>query len=77
MSPGYVQLRGIDQFVYALQTRVGESHNQLGTGLGVDTGLQHNIERQYFNRNRIGASYYYENRQRLRNAYLKYLEAVK
>ncbi|MCG9565848.1 YjbH domain-containing protein [Vibrio chagasii] len=77
MSPGYVQLRGIDQFVYALQTRVGESHNQLGTGLGVDTGLQHNIERQYFNRNRIGASYYHENRQRLRNAYLKYLESVK
>lgn len=77
MSPDYVQLRGIDQFVYALQTRVGKSHNQLGEGLGVDTGLQHNIERQYFNRNRIGASYYQENRQRLRNAYLKYLEAVK
>ena len=77
MSPDYVQLRGIDQFVYALQTRVGESHNNIGEGLGVDTGLQHNIERQYFNRNRIGASYYHENRQRLRNAYLKYLEAVK
>ncbi|MCZ8497620.1 hypothetical protein O9929_00890 [Vibrio lentus] len=39
MSPDYVQLRGIDQFVYALQTRVGESHNNLGEGLGVDTGF--------------------------------------
>lgn len=76
MSPGYVQLRGIDQFTYAVQTRVGESHNNLGTGLGADIGLQHNLSRQYNNRDRLSELYLQENEQRLRNAYLRYLDQV-
>jgi len=76
MSPGYVQLRGIDQFTYTLQTRVGETHNNLGTGLGADIGLQHNLSRQYNNRDRLSVLYLEQNEQRLRNAYLRYLHAV-
>lgn len=77
MSPGYVQLRGIDQFTYAVQTRVGKDHNNLGTGLGVDTGLQHNLSRQYYNRDRLSERYLEKNEQRLRNAYLRYVNEVK
>jgi hypothetical protein len=76
MSPGYVQLRGIDQFTYAVQTRVGETHNNIGTGLGADIGLQHNLSRQYYNRDRLSVLYLEQNEQRLRNAYLKYLNQV-
>ncbi|WP_245597677.1 YjbH domain-containing protein [Psychromonas aquimarina] len=76
MSPGYVQVRGIDQFTYAVQTRVGEEHNNLGTGLGADIGLQHNLSRQYNNRDRMSAVYFEENSQRLRNAYLRYIKQI-
>ncbi|WP_019617213.1 YjbH domain-containing protein [Psychromonas ossibalaenae] len=76
MSPGYVQVRGIDQFTYAVQTRVGEEHNNLGTGLGADIGLQHNLSRQYNNRDRMSVVYFEENSQRLRSAYLRYIKQV-
>jgi hypothetical protein len=76
MSPGYVQLRGIDQFTYAVQTRVGETHNNLGTGLGADIGMQHNLSRQYYNRDRLSVLYLEQNEQRLRNAYIKYINAI-
>lgn len=76
MTPGYVQLRGIDQFTYSVQTRVGETHNNLGTGLGIDMGLQHNLSRQYYNRDRLSTLYFEQNEQRLRNAYLRYINEV-
>lgn len=74
MKSGYVQLRGIDEFLYAMQTRVGDSHNNLNTGLGANINLQHNLARQYLNRNRLTPVYFEANIQRLRNAYLRYLE---
>ncbi|NAW59532.1 hypothetical protein CAG65_09155 [Vibrio sp. V39_P1S14PM300] len=76
MAPDYVQLRGIDQFTYAVQSRVGDSHNNLNTGLGNAVTFQHDISREYHNRGRSGKLYYAENTQRLRNAYLKYLDTT-
>jgi len=73
MKPGYVQLRGTDQFTYALQTRIGESHNNLNTGMGSSINLQHSLARQYYNDDRMSPGYFKENVYRLRNAYLKYL----
>jgi len=77
MSPGYVQLRGIDQFTLSAQTRVGEDSNFLNSGLGSDMNLQHSLSRQYNNRDRNSQNYFEVNKARLRNAYLKYLEEVK
>ncbi|WP_413700661.1 YjbH domain-containing protein [Psychromonas sp. KJ10-10] len=76
MSPGYVQVRGIDQFNYALQTRVGNTHNNLSSGLGNNLDLQHSLSRQYQNRERLSVLYLEQNEQRLRNAYLRYLDQV-
>lgn len=76
MKPNYVQVRGIDQFVYSLQTRVGESHNNLNTGLGATSDLQHNIVRQYESRGRLSPAYFKANMQRLRNAYIKYVKVT-
>lgn len=74
MKPRYVQLRGIDEFNLSAQTRIGETHNQLNTGLGTSLDFQHNLARQYYNRNRFTPSYFESNTMRLRNAYLRYLE---
>jgi hypothetical protein len=76
MKPGYVQVRGTDQFVYSLQTRVGENHNNINTGLGATSDLQHNITRQYENRGRLSPAYFEANIQRLRNAYIRYVKDV-
>ena len=76
MNPDYVQVRVIDQFVYSLQTRVGESHNNLNSGLGASSDLQHNIVRQYENLGRLSPAYFKANTQRLRNAYIKYVKVT-
>jgi len=73
MKPGYVQLRGTDQFTYALQTRIGKSHNNLNSGMGSSINLQHSLARQYYNDDRMSPKYFEANVARLRNAYLKYL----
>ena len=73
MKPGYVQLRGTEQFTYALQTRIGKSHNNLNTGMGASINLQHSLARQYYNDGRMSPGYFEANVFRLRNAYLKYL----
>ncbi|PHR90124.1 MAG: hypothetical protein COA76_00170 [Moritella sp.] len=73
MKPGYVQLRGTEQFTYGLQTRIGKSHNNLNTGMGSSINLQHSLARQYYNDDRMSPGYFEANVFRLRNAYLKYL----
>ncbi|WP_246616363.1 YjbH domain-containing protein [Thaumasiovibrio subtropicus] len=77
MKPGYVQVRGMDEFEYAIQTRIGDSHNNLNTGLGNRIRMQNRLERRYLNRNRMSPSYFEANIQRLRNAYLNYLNVRK
>ncbi len=74
MKPHYVQARGIDAFEYALRTRIGEEHNQINTSLGNSVNLQHSLSRQYLNRDRLSQDYFNANQDRLRNAYLKYLD---
>jgi hypothetical protein len=76
MSPGYVQVRGIDQYTYGIQTRVGDTHNNLSSGLGANFELQHSLSRQYNNRERLSVLYLEQNEQRLRNAYLRYINEV-
>ncbi|HIF9071215.1 TPA: YjbH domain-containing protein [Photobacterium damselae] len=77
MKPGYFQVRGIDQFTYSLQTRVGaDGHNNLNTGLGGSSDLQHNLAREYQGQNRLSTAYFNANIQHLRNAYIRYLTDI-
>lgn len=63
MKPGYLQVRGIDQFSYTIQTRVGNNANHINTGLGQSFKLQHSIERQYDNQGRMSVAYFNANVQ--------------
>lgn len=74
MKPGYIQLKGADEFDFSVQTRVGNSHNRINTGLGHSLDFQHNLSTQYYDRNRFTPNYFESNSLRLRNAYLRYLE---
>jgi hypothetical protein len=77
MKPRYVQIRGTDEFTFSAQTRVGEDANYLNPGLGSELSFQHSLSRQYNNRDRNSALYFEANTERLRNAYLNYLEQEK
>ncbi|WP_217534136.1 YjbH domain-containing protein [Vibrio metschnikovii] len=74
-SPGYIQPRGIDQFELSIQTRVGETHNNLNAGSGGTVPFQHNWLREYQNRGRFGEVYYQNQTTRLRNAYLRWIDS--
>ncbi|WP_417877447.1 YjbH domain-containing protein [Vibrio sp.] len=74
MKPGYLQVRGIDQYELTVQTRVNDSHNNINTGLGQSIELQHSLEREYLNRSRLTPAYFNTYQQRMRNAYLRLLE---
>ncbi|MGB2079431.1 MAG: YjbH domain-containing protein, partial [Vibrio sp.] len=76
MKPGLIQVKGTDQYTVGVQTRVGDSHNNLNNGLGGQIEFQHNLEREYLNRNRLSPSYYRANMMRLRHAYLRYLDTT-
>ncbi|WP_261817996.1 YjbH domain-containing protein [Vibrio gallicus] len=76
MKPDYLTVRGVSEWNFSVQTRVGESHNQLNTGLGKTANNYHNLDRQYFNRARLNPNYFESNPIRLRNAYLRYLDEV-
>ncbi|ANO34180.1 YjbH domain-containing protein [Vibrio breoganii] len=76
MKPDYLTVRGVSEWNFSVQTRVGESHNQLNTGLGKTANNYHNLDRQYFNRARLNPNYFENNPIRLRNAYLRYLDEV-
>ncbi len=75
MSPGYLQLRGSDQFKFSVQTRIDDSHNNLNNGNGLLVEFQHRLEREYFNRGRYGSAYFDSQTVRLRNAYLRWLDS--
>ena len=74
MKPGYLQVRGIDQYELTVQTRINDSHNNINTGLGQSLELQHSLEREYLNRSRLTPAYFNTYQQRMRNAYLRLLE---
>lgn len=66
------QIRGSEQFSYGVETLVGESHNQLTSGIAVTPSLAHNVDQVYFNRDRLSPAYVEANLSRMREAYQKY-----
>ncbi|OBT17044.1 hypothetical protein A9264_09600 [Vibrio sp. UCD-FRSSP16_10] len=76
MKPEYLTVRGVSEWNFNVQTRVGETHNQLNTGLGQTANNYHDLDTQYYDRARLSPNYFEHNPVRLRNAYLRYLDEV-
>ncbi len=74
MKPYIVQLRGNEEWSYAQETEI-VSHGQrnfVGTSSGIDPQLPYNLERVFYNRDRLEESYIRKHLLRLRDANLKY-----
>ncbi|ALO33653.1 hypothetical protein CMT41_02190 [Colwellia sp. MT41] len=65
----YFQVRGKPKWQYSVNTLVGKSHNNLTPGSGDSTQLFYNLDSTFYNNNRLGSEYIYENSNRLRQAY--------
>lgn len=73
MSPSVIQVRGNEAYDFNITTRVGNDYNYLAAGQGDELVMDNSMLRRYFNRGRYGQEYFEQNRQRIRNAYLRYL----
>ncbi len=73
MSPGAIQVRGNEAYDFNVTTRVGNDSNYLAAGQGDELVMDNSMLRRYFNRGRYGQEYFEQNRQRILNAYLRYL----
>ena len=74
MSPSVIQVRGNEAYDFNVTTRVGNDYNYLAAGQGDELVMDNSMLRRYFNRGRYGQEYFEQNRQRIRNAYLRYLD---
>ncbi|SEG70119.1 YjbH domain-containing protein [Vibrio hangzhouensis] len=72
MAPAPIQIRGIEQWTYGYRTMVNNSSNDLNGSLAATSDLQHNLDRGYYNRDRLSASYIDANVVRLKDAYMTY-----
>jgi hypothetical protein len=76
MKPGLLQVRGSDDWSYSQETKIvakGEA-NTVATSVGVNPRLPYNLERVFYNRDRLSESYIREHLLRLRDAYLAYVQ---
>lgn len=65
----YFQVRGKPKWQYSVNTLVGKSHNKLTPGSGDNTQQFYNLDSAFYNNDRLGSEYIYENANRLRQAY--------
>jgi hypothetical protein len=75
MKPYPVQLKGSDDWSYALETKIASSgeKNSVGTSIGVNPQPPFNLEHVFFNRDRLSEPYIRKHLLRIRDAYLTYL----
>jgi hypothetical protein len=74
MKPYPLQLKGSDEWSYFQETRLvkaGEK-NFVATSIGIEPRLAYNLERVFFNRDRLSEPYIRKHLLRLRDAYLTY-----
>lgn len=48
-----VQVKGIEQWTYMLETKLGDTDNNITLGYGTEPILYHNLDQAYFNRDRM------------------------
>lgn len=74
MKPYLVQLRGSDEWSYAQETEIARQgeQNVAGVEIGVDPKPPFNLERVFYNRDRLTPAYIRKHLLRLRDACLRY-----
>ncbi len=77
MKPGYVQLKGSEHWRYSVLTRVNNSVNTLNEGLADEPMPAHNLQRSYYNNDRLGESYIGMHRKRMKEAFINYVPMLK
>jgi hypothetical protein len=72
MALAPIQIRGIEQWTYGYRTMVNNPSNDLNGSLAATSDLQNSLDRNYYNRDRLSASYINANLVRLQDAYQQY-----
>jgi hypothetical protein len=65
----YVQFRGIPKWNYTVNTLVGANANVLTPGTGDPARMFYNLDNFYYNLDRLGKEYIYNNANRLKQAF--------
>ncbi|WP_022942546.1 YjbH domain-containing protein [Psychromonas hadalis] len=68
------QVKTLEQWAFGYRSRINHHANYIGGNRSSKTNLQYNIEQQYYNRDRLSATYIHSHAQRLRESYLKYIK---
>jgi hypothetical protein len=74
MKPSIVQVKGSNEWSYVQETKIvtpGNANN-VNTSIGMDPQMGYNLERVYYNRDRLSEEYIRMHLPRLRDAYLTY-----
>lgn len=61
MRPSSFQLTGVDEWRWGYRTQLNSNANTINDAILVEPKLQHNVERVYFNRDRLSMQYFYAN----------------
>jgi hypothetical protein len=78
LKPSLLQVRGADRWSYGLSTTLGrEGGNPLAFGVAEIPQTAHNLERTYYNTDRLSEGYIREHVSRLREAYLLWGNGLK
>ena len=74
MKPSVVQVKGSNEWSHAQQTKLVTpgSINDVNTSIGLDPQMGYNLERVYYNRDRLSEEYIWKHLPRLRDAYIKW-----
>lgn len=74
MKPHVVQVKGSNEWSYAQETKIVApgNANDVNTSIGLDPQMAYNLERVYYNRDRLTEEYVRRHLPRLRDAYLTY-----
>ena len=74
MKPYIVQVKGSNEWSYAQETKIVApgNANDVNTSIGLDPLMGYNLERVYYNRDRLTEEYIRRNLPRLRDAYMTY-----
>ena len=74
MKPSLLQVKGSDDWSYAQETKIVSpgSSNSVDTSIGFNPQTPYNLERVFYNRDRLSELYIRSHLLRLRDAYIKY-----
>lgn len=72
MDAGNWQIKGTNSWNHSVQTRIGESHNQLDFGSATTPRSSISIDQNFLNQDRMSSSYVYAHLARLKEAFETY-----